>query len=604
MTTEIKQMDKLNKWQDINWKVVERQVWKQQTRIFKASRCGDVKKVHRLQRLLLNSFYAKLLAVRKVTQDNQGKKTAGVDGVKSLSPEARMKLVNELRLSTKVSPTRRVWIPKPNGEERPLGIPTMKDRALQALAKLALEPEWEAKFEPNSYGFRIGRSCHDAIGAIYCTINKKAKFVLDADIAKCFDHINHEKLLEKVNTYPKMRKQIKAWLKSGVMDGNRLFPNNEGTPQGGVISPLLANIALHGLEELVMNLAPNFDMKRKDGTQLSKRDKLKSITLVRYADDFVVLHEKREVIEHVRKKIEQWLEDIGLELKPSKTRLTHTLIDVDDEKAGFDFLGFNIKQHRVGKYTSGRVKGKNLGFKTIITPSKESQIRHNRKIKDTINSYKGVSQAVLIHKLNPIIRGWCNYYSTVVSQKVFEKLKGFTKYNLIKWGIKRHRNKGKKWIYKRYFNTIGGNNWAFSTREGKNPIKLIEHHETEIKRHVKVKGDKSPYDNDLLYWSSRLGKHPELPIGTSKLLKRQKGKCNYCGHLFKDGDLWEIDHITPKSKGGENKYDNLQLLHRHCHDKKTINDGSLGTKSVCNSNEPKPPTFPEFRWEEDMLVMM
>jgi RNA-directed DNA polymerase len=470
-------------WSDIVWRKLERNVFKLQKRIYQASNRGDAKLVRRLQKLLINSWSARAISVRRVTQDNQGKKTAGVDGVKALTPKQRLTLINKIALGSKVKPTRRVWIPKPGTEEkRPLGIPTMEDRALQALAKLGLEPEWEARFEANSYGFRPGRSCHDAIEAIFQAIKHKAKYVLDADISKCFDRINHDTLLLKLNTYPTLRKQIRAWLKAGVMDGKMLFPTTEGTPQGGVISPLLANIALHGIEELIMGLAPKFEMKRTDGFRMNIRDKLKSISLIRYADDFVVLHEDLEVIKLCKSEIEKWLSGIGLELKPSKTRISHTLNKLNNEKPGFNFLGFNVRQFPVGKYNSGSSRGGLLGFKTIITPNKESQKRHYRKVAEVINKSRGLNQAMLIKRLNPIIRGWCNYFSTVVSQKVFERLWHLAVWKLLKWVRHRHRNKGRAWIRLKYFKTVEGNNWVFATREGKNPPRLIQHSSTEIKR--------------------------------------------------------------------------------------------------------------------------
>ncbi|MBD2458366.1 group II intron reverse transcriptase/maturase [Nostoc sp. FACHB-87] len=596
------------KWREIPWKKLERRVFKLQKRIYQASSRGDVKTVRGLQKLLMKSWSAKCLSVRRVSQDNQGKKTAGVDGVKLLTPKQRFDLIKQLQLGIKVSSTRRVWIPKPGTEEkRPLGIPTMKDRALQALVKLALEPEWEAVFEPNSTGFRPGRSTRDAVAAIFIAIKSQPKYILDADISKCFDKINHKQLLRKLNTFPTLRRMIRACLKAGVMDGEQIFPAISGTPQGSVISPLLANIALHGLEYRIKELAESFDIKRRNGKyQLPKRDKRKSISIIRYADDFVILHEDINAITKCKQVISEWLSEMGLELKPSKTRIAHTLYEYEGEKPGFDFLGYTIRQYQVGKYQTGKdTQGNPLGFKTIITPSKVSQKRHYAQIAEVIEKHKGVSQAALIRNLNPLIRGWCNYFATVASSKVFSKMDTLVYWKLRKWAKGRHRNKGQKWINQRYWQSIGDDNWVFATSpQGSNPVRLLKHSATKIKDYVKVKGEASPYDGNLIYWSKRKGKYPQMPTRMAKLLKSQKGKCAYCGLFFKDEDVMEIDHIIPKSKSGSDEYKNLQLLHRHCHDHKTANDGSLGNQSDCNSVKPKPLVIPDnYRWVDDMLVM-
>ena len=567
-------------WHSINWRKLERSVYKLQKRIYQASVRGDVKAYRRLQKTLMRSWSARAASVRRVTQDNQGKKTAGVDGVNSLTPKQRLELTGNLNLGSIVSPTRRVWIPKPGTEEkRSLGIPTMKDRALQALVKLALEPEWEARFEPNSYGFRAGRSCQDAVEAIFSAIRLKPKYVLDADIAKCFDRIDQEALLIKLNTFPTIRRQIRAWLKAGVMDGKQMFPTSEGTPQGGVISPLLANIALHGMEERIKQYAETLPTRSSHG----KRDNRRSLSLIRYADDFVILHENLTVVQRCKEIISEWLKGMGLELNPSKTRLAHTLTQYEQEKPGFDFLGFTIQQFPQGKYHSKQ------GFKTIITPSKQKQKVHYEQIARVIEAHKAAPQAALISRLNPIIRGWANYYATAVSKVAFSDIDDLTYQKLSSWAKRRHPKKNGEWVSKRYWQSMDGDNWVFATRkEGLTPLRLINHADTPIVRHVKVKGESSPYDGNLVYWSSRMGNNPEMPTRVSKLLKKQKGKCTHCGMFFREDDVMEVDHIIPISKGGKDEYKNLQLLHRHCHDIKTANNGNPGIKSGCNSAEPKP----------------
>jgi len=542
----------ITSWQDIPWHKVEAKVHALQRRIYRAQRQGDRRKVKSLQRLLLRSTSAKLLAVRRVTQDNQGKKTPGVDGVACLDPDERGQLVRALDLRRPAQPVRRVWIPKPGTEEkRPLGIPTLSDRATQALVKLALEPQWEARFEPNSYGFRPGRSCHDAIEAIFKEIRYKPKYVLDADIAKCFDRIDHRALLAKIDTFALLRRLIKGWLKAGVMDGGQLFPSEAGTPQGGVLSPLLANIALHGLEEAVAAAFPK--TRRVAGTK-----KRWTPAVIRYADDLVVLHEDLDVIQRAREVIEGWLHGMGLELKPSKTAISHTL-ERYEGKVGFDFLGFTVRQFHVGRHHTARNgQGEPLGFKTLIKPSQAKAKAHHRRLREVIRQQRTVTPEVLIAQLNPVIRGWANYYRAAVSKATFAKLDDRLYSSLRRWARRRHPNKPARWVTHRYWLLPA---WEFGTKKGI----LARHARTRIVRHVKVRGEKSPYDGDWMYWASRWGYYPEVNPAIARMLKAQRGRCAHCKRLFLPGE----DLIERHHKDGErtnNQRSNLELLHRHCHD--------------------------------------
>lgn len=352
------------------------------------------------------------------------------------------------------------------------------------------------------------------------------------------------------------------------MDGGGLFPTDEGTPQGGVISPLLANVALHGLETNIQASFPR--TVRRNGRVLDNWKPL----VVRYADDFVVFHENLAVIEQVRQLTTAWLHGMGLELKPSKTRVVHSL-DEYEGRPGFDFLGFHVRTYRVGQTHTGKSGGHHpvpLGFKTLITPSKDAQHRHQQQLADIVRRNRTAPQEALIAQLNPVIRGWARYHSTNASKTTFSKMQHLLFAKLVRWAKRRHPKKSWSWVARKYWRLEQGQ-WIFAPKGSK---RLYPHAQTPIVRHVKARGTKSPYDGDWAYWSTRLGTHPEVPTRVATLLKRQKGRCARCGLFIIAGeDRPEIDHITPKHLGGSDAYFNWQLLHRHCHDDKTAGDGSL-----------------------------
>jgi len=508
-------------WKTLPWKHIQRNVFRLQQRIYQAERRGDHKQVHNLQRLLLRSWSARCLAVRRVTQDNRGKRTPGVDGVANLTPNQRMALVEELKGVShwQADLIRRTYIAKRGSTElRGLGIPTMRERAMQALARMALEPQWEAKFEPNSYGFRSGRSAHDAIEAIFNHIRLKPKYVLETDIEKCFDKIDRNSLLERLNAIQPIQRLVRGWLKAGIVDGDKILFPEAGTPQGGVISPLLCNVALHGSEEAL--------------TTVSKRYR---IAVIRYADDLVVLCEDLETLLKVKQKAETWLTEMGLRLKPSKTRLTHTLNEREGN-VGFDFLGFNVRQYRVGRYHTRTYRGK-AGFKTLIKPSDKTCQRHLQEMREVIRRHKGAPQAALIRVLNPKIRGWAQYYSACVAKKTFDRTDAQIFRKLYRWARFRHPRKTGGWSVNRYWKRKGER-----MNFGDGTAWLVKYADVPIKRHVKIRGDKSPYDGDWPYWVQRLGRDPTKPLRVVRLLKRDKCRCLLCGLRFTTEDVVEVHH--------------------------------------------------------------
>jgi RNA-directed DNA polymerase len=502
-------------WDAIDWRTVEGDVGRLRRRIFKASQDGDLKRVRNLQKLMLRSHANTLVSVRRVTQRNAGRATAGIDGQVALTSRARAELavdVHRRATPRQARPVKRVHIPKGNGSKRPLGIPVLRDRVQQARVVNALEPEWEARFEPRSYGFRPGRGCQDALSALYWTLKgkqSKRQWALDADLSAAFDRLDHNHLLTNLGGFP-ARNLVAGWLRAGAIERGVFSPTGEGVPQGGVISPLLLNVALHGMEQAA---GVRYIRYGAYGAEVAAG----SPALVRYADDFVVLCHTREQAETARRRLGEWLAHRGLAFNEDKTRVVHL-------SEGFDFLGCNIRRY---------------GGKLLIKPSTAAVRRIRQRLAAEMRSLRGANAATVIRRLNPIIRGWAAYYRGVVAKEVFATLDHHLWRHTYLWALRAHPNKSKTWVTARYFDMFHPSRtdrWVFGDRDSGAYLRRFVW--TKIVRHRLVMGTASTDDPALdWYWADRRRKTFTVLGGTTTaMLLQQRGRCPACGTLLLHAD--------------------------------------------------------------------
>lgn len=530
-------------WHDIDWKAVYHNVRRLQARIVKATKEGKWGKVKALQRLLTHSYSGKALAVRRVTENN-GAATPGVDKVIWDTPQKKARAVATLKQrGYHPQPLRRVYIPKRNGKKRPLGIPCMRCRAMQALYLLALDPIAEATADRQSYGFRPERSTADAMQKCFLILsrNYSPQWVLEGDIKGCFDAISHTWLLTHI---PMEKAMLQKWLKAGYMEKHVLYPTEAGTPQGGICSPVVANMALDGLEARLREKFPeraNHSYKEK-------------VSLIRYADDFIITGETKELLEsEVKPLVEQFMRERGLELSSKKTVITHI-------ENGFDFLGQNVRKYQ---------------GKLLIKPSKDSVQELLAKVRKIVRENKQTPAGKLIVQLNPIIRGWALYHRHVVSKRTFNSVDHAIFEILWQWARRRHPTKGRRWVKDKYFHEIGHRRWVFTGEvEGRKGETLTVHlyhaAQTRIRRHRLIQSEANPYDPAWeAYFDERIGlKWLQSWLKRRKLIalwNEQEGKCPICDQKITKESGWHVHHILYRVYGGTDHLSNLLLLHPNCH---------------------------------------
>jgi RNA-directed DNA polymerase len=558
-------MKNINSWQDIEWDILEDQIFHLQLRIFKAAENRELSKVHKLQTCLISSHFAKYLSLRKIMFDNTCKKIPGIENFVILSPVERFTLSNYLLINDISSGTQQSYKIYPDGKRRILNLSTIEDRAKQMLVYLALYPQWEAQFKLSNCGLRLERSVHKTLKTIFLGVSERPKSILKTDISEYLEQINHLYLIEKCGTFPEMQKQIKIWLKLGILNIRKSISPSLNISQRGILSILLLNITLYDLDN---NIAMYIKTLTND-----RQSNLRSLIYVRYNSNFIIMYTDDNILKILERITKQSFKSMGLKSYPIKTRIVQSQRQIGRPILEFTFLGFDIiqKLRSTKQQPNFQKKRVRQGFSILIHPCKTEVQKHKLRIREIIQKYRGTTQKKLIQHLNSLIQEWTLARKTQTTNKIFQNLDQYLFIHLWKWARKRHSKMSKFKLRNKYWYKIKTKPWVFGIKLSVNILfELQSHSKTSLQRCIKMKSKTSPFSGNLIYWRKRICKYILIPSTKIQLIKKQKGRCLSCGRFFRSGDVIGSENIILNSFKNQKNYKNkVQIIHNYCHLKKT-----------------------------------